>query len=719
MTIKKLTVAAAIAVGIATCSFSNAMAACPVSGCNSCQTMTAPAITACPICGQNSATCGCKPQCGCGCNSTPACDCGCDMTPSCGCAAPPAPCKVPACASCPNTSCRELDMKQVYAYPSAIYGTNNYTGEQSNSIYSTESAWMLDPNSGLASGCGYGYTGAAAPLGFGGYGYGCGCGCNKSSCNPVPCEIGNPGVAVDRGCSHKCNTGCGCGCNTGYAAPCDCMPVINEPLIPSCGCTGAAAPCGCNNSCCGTTIGTSNSIEALRRSFAPFTPSSNTGMTGAASPLSSVFPDVPDSYWAACPIDKLASNDIVVGYPDRMFKPSRDISRAEFATMMVKGYNLNCACLPTKNIFKDVPRSHWANPLIAKAVEEGIMCGYPNNKFKPKQPVSRVEALTAMAHGINCNIDSCKAKEILGQYTDGNSVPSWAEIPVAKALQSGALKTSLNCNTINPCSEASRAEIADMLQNTRVAMGLDSSSTACACPKPADPCCPKKAYMETEEVVKIPTLKVCFKDEINAKSSNVGDQFAANTTEDITINGQCFKRGSRVNGKIVEVVRPSGCQKGCLKVAFTNIEGCDCKVDLPQQILSAKVECAKTQNIFSRLIAAPFTLVGGLVGTTGRTVGGVIASAGNAVEAVSGGTGIALGEVLQGPCVWPAAGRSLQDAGKAAIMAPIDATRTALSGTVGLFQTTGDEISYLVDPNGTKISAINPKEKVTIAFGCH
>lgn len=710
MTIKKLTVAAAIAVGIATCSFSSANAACPcnsgasVPSCSSCPTIMTPANAPCPICGQE------KSSCGCGCNSCNSCD----DTPSCGCGCAPSCEKpaVPACGTCPSTSCEDLDMKQVYAYPNAIYGTNNYTGEQSNAIYSTESAWMLDCNSGLpGSGCGCGITGAAAQAGLG---LG-----PCSSCNPVPCECGNPGVPVARGCSHKCNTGCGCGCNTGAAAPCDCMPVINAPCAPSCGCTGAAAPCGCDSQC-GYTIQSSNSIEALKRSFVPFTPSSSAlkGMTGAAASLVNVFPDVPDNFWAACPIDKLAMCDIVVGYPDRMFKPNRDISRAEFATMMVKGYNLNCSCLPTKNIFKDVPRSHWANSLIAKAVEEGLMCGYPNCKFKPKQPVSRVEALTAMAHGINCDLDSCKAKEILSQYTDGNSVPDWAQIPVAKALQSGILKTSPNCNAIKPCDDASRAEIADMLQNTRVALGYDSTPTACACPKPAP--CDKQAYMETEEVINIPTLKVCFRDEINAKSSNVGDQFAANTTEAITINGKCYPKGSRVNGKIVEVVRPSGCQKGCLKVAFTSIEDCGgCKCDLPRQILSAKVECAKTQNVFSRIVAAPFTLVGGLIGTTGRTIGGMIASAGNAAEAVSGGVGIASSELLQGPCQFRAAGRSLQDAGKAALMAPIDFTRTAISGTVGLFQTTGDEVAYLVDPNGTKISAINPKEKVTIAFGCH
>ncbi len=40
------------------------------------------------------------------------------------------------------------------------------------------------------------------------------------------------------------------------------------------------------------------------------------------------------------------------------------------------------------------------------------MCGYPDNKFKPKQPVSRVEALTAMAHGINCEMSCDQAQQI-------------------------------------------------------------------------------------------------------------------------------------------------------------------------------------------------------------------------------------------------------------------------------------------------------------------
>ena len=51
------------------------------------------------------------------------------------------------------------------------------------------------------------------------------------------------------------------------------------------------------------------------------------------------------------------------------------------------------------------------------------------------------------------------------------------------------------------------------------------------------------------------------------------------------------------------------------------------------------------------------------------------------------------------------------------VKAPVDLVRTALSATMGLLQVTGSEVAYLVDPNGKCISAINPREKVTIAFG--
>ena len=151
-------------------------------------------------------------------------------------------------------------------------------------------------------------------------------------------------------------------------------------------------------------------------------------------------------------------------------------------------------------------------------------------------------------------------------------------------------------------------------------------------------------------------------------------------------------------------------------MSFDAVENNGCKADLPQQVLSAQVDKTKTPNPVARLVTMPFTWTGSLLGIVGRTVGGAVVNAGNAVENVVGGVGIGTGEVFQGQ--FKAAGRSYGDSIKNLVKAPIDTTRTALSGTMGLFQTTGDELTYLVDAKGSRISSINPKEKVTVAFGC-
>jgi hypothetical protein len=102
MTIKKLTMAAALAVGITTCTITSSMAACPCE--------QKPVVTA--------------PSCGCA-QERPvvtgqACPCE-TTTPK---------CDTPASAICPNTlGLNKSDMRQIYAYPNSIYGYNNYIGE--------------------------------------------------------------------------------------------------------------------------------------------------------------------------------------------------------------------------------------------------------------------------------------------------------------------------------------------------------------------------------------------------------------------------------------------------------------------------------------------------------------------------------------------------------------------------------------------------------------
>ena len=671
MKLNKFTLAAILTMGViastnagfsqeTTTETAELLAARPLSGCSSPVT---PQTAKCPKCLHDFDRCTCQPKVTCDpCAKKKDCNTCQPVASDCNPCPPIAACPVPSqpvCAVCPAPNDADKFRQQVYAYPNAIYGMNQVVGERNNGLY------IGDGSKGCFSG--------------------------------VP--VANPTTI-----------GCGCDCDdgsmTGAAAPIPCLD--NAPCM-------RGIPVDVDTSCgCPVQIHTNTSTEAMKKTMEPFTYSSSSGLTGGAAPIVSAFPDVPDGYWASCDINTLTQNHVIAGYPDRTFKPTLPISRAEMATLVVKGFNLDNDYTSTTNMFNDVPQSHWANKTIAKAVNNGMMAGYPNNLFKPDQSISRAEALTIMAKGINCPMDECKANEILSQYCDGDTVPNWAKVPVAKVLETGAISEFPNSNQISPNKDASRAEIASMLENVRVAMGYSKddavASTDC------NTCEPKQAFYEKEEIVNIPTLQLTFSDEISAKSAHVGDRFSAKTIDSVTIGNMEFPAGSKVYGKVLEVVRPDSHCQGALKLSFERIQNGKCKADLPNQILTAQVAKIKKPNVVARVIEFPFTWAGGILGNVGRTVGGALVSASNAVEQTVTGIGVGTGEIFQGE--FKAAGRSYLDVGKAIVKAPVDLTRTALSGTMGIFQYSGDEISYLVDPKGTKVSSVNPREKVTIAFGC-
>ena len=674
MTINKLTLAAALTIGLMAGTMNSGiasnvdisnldmskLAACPLPGC---QADVTPSTAVCPCTPAPKEDCGCNTGCAAPCDSCNTCA-PVDSCNPCEAAAPPCDCQPVIKSVCASPCDGKSVSKQHYAYPANVYSDSQMVGSEANNVIIGESA---------------------------------NCGC-------ALCPT--PGVMVSD--LPTCGCGCGEGITTGAAAN---MPVLNpsnvnlDEII-----TGGAAPVQATG--CPVEMQTSSGMEVIQRTIVPYNPP----ITGGASPITSAssFDDVPAGFWAGCDINLLAENKVVAGYPDRTFKPNLPVTRAEIASMAVNGFNLRgCGC-PEKT-FKDVPADHWANQAINTAVSNGIMDGYPNDMFKPNKPVSRAEAMVALAKGIPCEMDDCKADQILSKYCDGNKVPAWAKIPVAKAIETGALKDIPNSNEIQACKDASRADVASMLEAVRCAMGYSKKDVAYTAPDCG--CTGGAAFMAKDEVITIPTLCLKFEDEISAKHANIGDRFAAKTTESVCINGQTFPAGSKVYGKVTEVDRPSGNCKGGLKLSFERIQCHDCKADLPQQVLTAQVKSDKKPNFFAKVIEAPFSWAGSIVGTVGRTVGGAVIAAGNAVEHVSDGVGLTLGETLQGQL--PAAGRSLMDASKALVKAPIDLTRTALSGTIGLLQTTGDEVAYLVDPKGNRVTSVNPRENITVAFGCN
>ena len=83
----------------------------------------------------------------------------------------------------------------------------------------------------------------------------------------------------------------------------------------------------------------------------------------------------------------LVNKDIISGFPDKSFRSDQYVTREQAAIMIGRSLHLDGSKRTTK--FKDVPVDSVASGYIASAVEKGIINGFPDDTFKPTQPVTR------------------------------------------------------------------------------------------------------------------------------------------------------------------------------------------------------------------------------------------------------------------------------------------------------------------------------------------
>lgn len=118
------------------------------------------------------------------------------------------------------------------------------------------------------------------------------------------------------------------------------------------------------------------------------------------------FPDVQPDYWAQPFIQELAEAEIVTGYLDGTYRPERPLERDEFAAIIRQAFSQErVRTIPSGSVFKDVPDGYWAAPPIEEAYEAGFMRDFQGNLFRPREEVSRIEALVALARGLNLTYD--------------------------------------------------------------------------------------------------------------------------------------------------------------------------------------------------------------------------------------------------------------------------------------------------------------------------
>jgi len=200
-------------------------------------------------------------------------------------------------------------------------------------------------------------------------------------------------------------------------------------------------------------------------------------IAGAAMPLvvlapataqTTQFSDVGANYWARPYIERLATEDIIAGFPDGTFKPDQAVTRAQFAAIVRQAFDQSrTRSAPS---FGDVPANYWATQAIADAYAQGFMSGYPNGTFQPEQQIPRVQAIVSLANGLGFTANS-PVNQVLDTYRDAEQIPDYAQSPVAAATENDMVVSYPDVNRLEPQDVATRADVAAFIYQALVAQG--------------------------------------------------------------------------------------------------------------------------------------------------------------------------------------------------------------------------------------------------------
>ncbi|NEQ49484.1 MAG: DUF1565 domain-containing protein [Leptolyngbya sp. SIO3F4] len=183
--------------------------------------------------------------------------------------------------------------------------------------------------------------------------------------------------------------------------------------------------------------------------------------------LNSRFHDVV-GHWAAPFIDAMAEADLVKGFFDDSFRPDALVTRAEFAALAMATFPGTGNNSNRFKAFKDVPANFWARSVIYKAQAQGFIAGFPDNTFRPNDPMTRAQAFVALINGLK--LGEGRAAE-LAVYDDRAQIPPYAVEEIAIATRLGIAVNYPDSNQLRPMQSITRSETTALVYQCLVNLG--------------------------------------------------------------------------------------------------------------------------------------------------------------------------------------------------------------------------------------------------------
>ncbi|WP_028596701.1 S-layer homology domain-containing protein [Paenibacillus assamensis] len=165
------------------------------------------------------------------------------------------------------------------------------------------------------------------------------------------------------------------------------------------------------------------------------------------------FKDV-EAHWAKDKIAEWAAQGVVSGASANEFKPNQQVTRAEWAAIVNRMFQLN---EQKPQAYTDVLATAWYADAVNTATTAGYMKGYTDGTFKPNATLTRQEAVASLSRLLKW-----KTNDTALTYKDSADIQPWATSSVSEAVYLGVVK-GYEEGTFKPNQSLTRAEAVSIL----------------------------------------------------------------------------------------------------------------------------------------------------------------------------------------------------------------------------------------------------------------
>ncbi|NLC39688.1 MAG: DUF3472 domain-containing protein [Clostridiaceae bacterium] len=180
------------------------------------------------------------------------------------------------------------------------------------------------------------------------------------------------------------------------------------------------------------------------------------------------FKDVSSSSWYSGYVDNLTKKKIINGYQDGTFRPDNNVERQHVCAMVVRATGMDYSGKAAN--FPDVVSDSEMSPYIAVLQEKGVINGYQNGNFGPKDSVKRGQAAIIISRAFNLK----SAGKVSGwRDTAGHSAEEQIKI-----LASNGIIKGFADGTFKPNAPVTRAQLSKMLTLAQAVVAVQKAEAS-------------------------------------------------------------------------------------------------------------------------------------------------------------------------------------------------------------------------------------------------